>query len=126
MTMRVRCTHTMGNLARDTRQIPVKAARESARIVRRNAEKGNRRARSLARKTAGAHGKHYSRAFSAEAITPTSWEYGPEAEMLQGGMSFEDGSRNQPAHHDLLISSIQAGEDLERDVRKMLDGLFWP
>lgn len=123
--MTVRVTHTLANLDRDMRAIPVTAARETAKLLRDNAKDGNRRAKAFAKASAGKHGKHYHKAFTVEAINPTTWVYGPDASKPQGDMSFEFGSRNQPPHLDLNKSADVIGPKLGEDVRKMIDGLFW-
>lgn len=123
--MRVRVQHTIGDLARDAARVATKAKPKMAKVVRRNAEQGNRLGADIARKSAGAHGKHYPGAFSAEAITPLVWEYGPDAGMPQGGMSFEFGSRNQPPHLDLAKSLDVQGPKFADDAGDVLDGLFW-
>lgn len=123
--MTVRITHTLADLDRDMRALPVKAARMQAELVRGTAEKGNRIARNFARSSAGKHGKHYPNAFSAEAVDPFTWVYGPDAGKPQGDMSFEFGSRNQRPHLDLAKSADIVGPGMASDVRKMLDRLFW-
>lgn len=121
----LRVQHDIDDLANDLAAIPVEGARKFAKTVRKNAEQGNRLARSYAKESAGAHGKHYHRAFSAEAITPLSWEYGPDANKPQGGMSFERGSRNQPPHLDLARSADVQGPRFGDDISKDVDSLFW-
>jgi hypothetical protein len=123
--MRISVTGGVGDLANDLAAIPAKAARGLATTVRKNANEGNRLASRFAKESAGAHGKHYPRAFSAEAISPLSWEYGPDAAKPQGGMSFEEGSRNQPPHHDLAKSQDIIGPKLAADVGDVVDRLFW-
>lgn len=123
--MTVRVTHTLAGLDRDMRALPVKAVRETAKVVRANAVEGNRRAKAFAQASAGAHGKHYHRAFTAEALSATTWEYGPDASKPQGGMSFEYGSRNQRPHLDLNRSADVQGVKLGESVRDLLNNLFW-
>lgn len=123
--MRISVTDTLGDLERDLRRVPVKVAREMAQSVKSNAKAGNRLAAKNATATAGRHGKHYPDAFTAEAITPLMWEYGPDSAKPQGGMSFEEGSRNQPPHHDLLKSMDVYGWQLRLDARDAIRGAFW-
>ena len=62
-----------------------------------------------ARVSSGAHGIHYPDAISAELVFDlggVAVDMGPESGKPQGGMSFEEGSENQPAHHDLDKSRI--------------------
>lgn len=115
----------VSDLARDMIAIPVPLRRKMVTTLRANAERGNQIASRFAKESAGAHGKHYPRAFSAQALTPLIWEYGPDASKPQGGMSFENGSRNQPPHNDLAKSQDIIGPAFHDDVDKILDGLFW-
>jgi N-acetylglucosamine kinase-like BadF-type ATPase len=123
---RVQVTHTIGELARDVRAVAVTAQSKFARTVRASAAEGNRVAKGIARESAGAHGKHYHKAFTAEAVTPLMWEYGPDASRPQGGMSFEHGSRNQPPHLDLNKSADVVGPKFADGISDDLDSLFWP
>lgn len=116
----------LAGLERDMRAIPVSAARETAKLVRDNAKAGNRRAKVFAKGSARKHGKHYPNAFTAEAIGPTAWEYGPDSSKPQGDMSFEFGSKNQKPHLDLAKSADIVGFQMRLDVRDMVEGLFWP
>lgn len=133
MTYTVHVTHTIGDLARDLAQIPVKAAKECQEIVRDGAKAGAILARTNAERTAGAHGKHYPKSITSEQRSPYhfgggsvfSAEYGPDIAKNQGGMSFEYGSRNQPPHLDLARSADIIGPALAQEVRQMLDRLFW-
>jgi hypothetical protein len=119
--------HSLDDLERDMREIATTFKPRMAGEVRDVAKDGNTAARRLARRSAGKHGKHYFKAFSAERRTPLSWEWGPDSAMPQGGMSFERGSRNQPPHHDLAQAADQHGAaDLARRANHVLDRLFWP
>jgi hypothetical protein len=55
--------------------------------------------RSNATGTAGRHGIHYPASITSE-VHGDEGEVGPDSGMPQGGMSFEEGSRNQPPHLD--------------------------
>lgn len=121
----IRVTHTIDGLEADMRRITTGARRKMADIVKRDANTGNTIAKSLARESAGKHGKHYPNAFSTERIDQLTWVYGPDAAMPQGGMSFEYGSRNQPPHLDLNKSADLIGPQLAKDAGNMLDSLFW-
>ena len=83
----------------------------------------------------GYNGKLYPRTFSTEmygtgrfsgGVSSYSGEYGPDSTLPQGGMSFEQGSRNQPPHNDLAKSAEIIGPAFVRSVRDVLDDLFWP
>lgn len=121
----IRVIHDIDDLANDCLAVARGARKDMARTVRMNAQQGNKNAKDFARESAGAHGKHYHKAFTAEAITPLLWEYGPDAGMPQGGMSFEYGSRNQPPHLDLAKSADLAGPMFARDVSNLPAKWFW-
>lgn len=55
-----------------------------------------------ARATSGEHGKHYPASIDSEMAVSTDIVIvvGPNPAKPQGGMSFEYGSKNQPAHLD--------------------------
>lgn len=119
--------HSIDELERVMRGITTSFKPRAAAQVRDVAKDGNREGKRLARRSAGSHGKHYHKAFTAERRSVLSWEWGPDAEMPQGGMSFERGSRNQPPHHDIAKAADQHGApDLARRVNRLvLDRLFW-
>ena len=118
---------SIGDLERDLRTIAVEFKPRMAVEVRGVSMDGNKAAKRHAKRSAGRHGKHYSNAFSEEAHTPLLREWGPDAAMPQGGMSFERGSRNQPPHHDIAqAADLHGADDLQRRVRLVLDRLFWP
>lgn len=122
---RIIVIHGIDDLADDCRKIAVGARKDMAGVVRKNSREGNKIAKGFARESAGAHGKHYHKAFSAEAIAPLAWEYGPNAAMPQGGMSFEFGSRNQPPHLDLARSADIVGPKFGHDVHDLPGRWFW-
>ena len=123
--MRIVVHDGIGDLADDIAAIPPRAQLDFADVVRSNAYKGNRIARDFAKQSAGKHGKLYPRSFSTESRSLTSWEYGPDSSMPQGGMSFEYGSRNQKPHLDLNKSADIIGPQFAKDVGDVIDGLFW-
>lgn len=123
--VRIEVTGGVSDLARDLAAIPIKAGRDMARAVRRNANQGNRLAKANAKVSAGKHGKHYPNAITAEALTPLIWEYGPDVAMPQGGMSFEYGSRNQRPHLDLARSADVQGPKFADDVADLPERWFW-
>ena len=125
--MAVRIYHSLDDLERDLKTVAVSFKPRAAEQVRDVARDGNKAGRHNARRSSGAHGKHYPKAFSAERITPLSWEWGPDAAKPQGGMSFERGSRNQPPHHDIArAADIHGANDLAARMNLVLDRLFWP
>lgn len=122
--------HSIGDLERDMKGIVRQVPGDLTRTVVRAARVGNSEARAYAKESAGAHGKHYHKAFTAEGRVRGVFggyvaEYGPEAGRPQGDMSFENGSRNQPPHNDLAKSADFIGPVLARNVRRLEDGWFW-
>lgn len=120
----VRVSHGIDDLRSDLAGIPVKLASQAPKVVKRNADQGNKIAKAFARESAGRHGKHYHKRFSAELISPFVAEYGPSGRP-QGEMSFEHGSRNQPPHLDLAKSADIQGPKFADDIGDLVDGLFW-
>lgn len=123
---------TLGDLERDLREIAPKAKAEFQGVVREAVKVGNTVARDNAKRSSGAHGKLYPRAFSAQMNrggglfgNTYSGEYGPDTAKPQGGMSFEYGSRNQKPHLDLARSADLIGNALPGEVNAVLDRLFW-
>lgn len=130
--MRIRVTHGIDDLANDLAGIPAKAVRDMKATVRQAAITGNTVARDNARRSSGAHGKHYPKAFTWETSSFYGFgggafvaEYGPEVGRPQGGMSFERGSRNQPPHNDLAKSADLMGPAFQGEVRRLPDRWFW-
>lgn len=131
--MRVSVTSPgVGDLANDLAGIAARVKPDMRGVVRDGIRVGADLARINARRTAGAHGKHYPKAITSELHTglglfgnTISGEYGPDVSRPQGGMSFEFGSRNQPAHLDLARSADVVGESFVRSVRDQIDGWFW-
>lgn len=105
-----------------------KSSKEMPRLigsaVHETAKDGAKYARRFAHGTARRHGKHYPKAITAERLGRYIAEYGPDAALPQGGMSFEWGSRNQPPHLDIAQSfdiaqarfRIRTEEALERGL----------
>lgn len=120
----IRVTHDIGDLANDCASVAQRAKPAMARVVRKQAIEGNRIAQASARRTAGAHGKHYANRFKPEPVTPLSWVYGPVGRP-QGEMSFEFGSRNQPPHLDLARSADVVGPRLADEAGDAVGRLFW-
>lgn len=132
--MRVRVEHTIHGLGRDMARIPPTMYREGRGVVTRAARDGGLTARRISKWTAGSHGKHYPKAITWDRAKAFSGfgggdivaEYGPDSSRPQGGMSFEEGSRNQPPHRDLEQSLDIIRPKFHRDVHSMVGNLFWP
>lgn len=120
------------DLANDLAGIAARVKPDMRDVVRDGIRVGADLARTNARRTAGAHGKHYPKAITSEMHSglglfgnTISGEYGPDVSRPQGGMSFEFGSRNQPPHLDLARSADVVGESFVRSVRDQIDGWLW-
>lgn len=132
--MRVRVIHTIDDLADDMRAIAARARPDMRGVVRQGLRTGNTVAKDDAKRTARRHGKHYPNAFSWEMHTSLfgpgsaviSGEYGPDVNKRQGGMSFENGSRNQKPHRNLAKSADLIGPAFANEAAGLYDEWFWP
>lgn len=132
--MRIRVDYSgTRDLESDLRKIGPDLYREGSKLVRDAAADGGKTARRIAKWTAGKHGKHYPNSITWDrslgigtAFGAMRASYGPDSSMPQGGMSFEEGSRNQPPHNDLANSLDLIRPKFNRDVDHMVDRLFWP
>ena len=133
--MSIRVSHNLDDLVSDMGKIPPIAVKDMHGIVKDAARIGGLEARANAKRTARDHGRHYPSAitwdrsarsyygFGGGSITA---EYGPESGRRQGGMSFEEGSRNQPPHRDLANSARLIGPAMAGELRDAMDDWFWP
>lgn len=133
---RVSVFHTLDGLLDDLKSLPAKEAKEMTAVVRDGAKIGNQLARDNARQQHTMRGdtdKHYPNSMTSElkgrfghsSGAIYSAEYGPVVGRMQGSMSFERGSRNQPPHFDLARSADVIGPAMVREVRDALDRMFW-
>lgn len=127
----IRVTHGIGDLFADLANIAVQTRPAMRGVVRDGLQVGTNLARVNAKRTAGKHGKHYPKSITSEMHSglglfgnTISGEYGPDAARPQGGMSFEYGSRNQPAHLDLARSADVVGPSFLRSVDDEIGDLF--
>lgn len=131
--MRVKVTSHLDVLAADMAAIVPQARRDMRSTVQQGIKAGQLLARDFAKRSAGAHGKHYPNAITREmhsslfggAGATIEGEYGPDPALPQGGMSFEFGSRNQPPHLDLARSADIIGPSFAQEVRGLPDKWFW-
>lgn len=124
----IQVTHSVGGVSRDLRGIAMRAPRDFVGAVRSTIRHGERTAQTFARRSAGAHGKHYPRSITSEMLSTSgaiSGEWGPDPGLPQGGMSFEQGSRNQPAHNDLGRSAAVAIPFGLSEVQRIPGRHFW-
>lgn len=119
----IRVEHGIDMLAGDMRRIPAQALKKSSSAVRANTRQGRTTARALARKSSGAHGKNYWKRIDSEMLTPLSGEFGPHGDVV--GNAVGAGWRNGPPNTDLPKAADVAGPKLAKDIRGVLDDLFW-
>lgn len=79
-----------------------------------------------ATQTAGKHGRHYPKSITVTPRVSTNvvFDVGPDPRLPQGGMSFEFGSQNQPAHLDGQIAMDEVTPRMEKRVADALAGVF--
>ena len=79
-----------------------------------------------AKETAGTHGKLYPKSILARPVVSTDiiFDVGPDPRFPQGGMSFEFGSVNQPAHLDGQRAMDEVSPRMEKRVADALAGVF--
>lgn len=96
--------------------------------VEQAAKELQRRWRANARRTAGAHGKHYPSSITSEQIPSADavWEVGPQYGRKQGSMGpgFEFGSVNQPPHWDGTTAFYELESVFQRDLETLADKAF--
>lgn len=91
----------------------VKAAVEDSAVDVRDLWRDN------ATQTAGKHGKHYPKSINYKmlpSLSAITAEIEPTPGMMQAGMSFEYGSRNQPPHLDGQRAKDAAEPRIERRI----------
>lgn len=135
---RVRVTHTIGGLARDFRTIQRQAPREMTAVVREGIKVGAELAKDITSRRYSRFGIHYPRSMTATMNGPTSdiggggglvysGDFGPDPKKKQGGMAFEEPSRNQRRPHtDIARTAMLMGPAFQGEVRRLPDRLFWP
>ena len=101
--------HELDALSVEMPRLGIKGAKVMSNVLEQGADDLRDAWRHNAEQTAGDHGKHYPKAIEAHRVVSTDlvFEIGPNPAKPQGGMSFEFGSTNQPAHLD---GQIAAGE----------------
>lgn len=131
--MRVVCRHEdIQILADDFAAVPKRLYREASKIITAEARDGGQTARRIAKYTARRHGKLYPASITWDGATAfvgfgggeIKAAYGPDSGRPQGGMEFEEGSRNQPPHHDLANSLDLIRPKFNRDIDGLLGSLF--
>lgn len=82
--------------------------------------------RENAKETAGKHGRHYPKSIVVwpRISTDVVFDIGPDPRLPQGGMSFEFGSQNQPAHLDGQRAADEVLPKIQGRATTALFGLF--
>lgn len=127
----IRVTQSLGDLSADLQRIATEVRPRMRGVVRDGLKVGSTIAKANAKRTAGKHGKRYPSSITSEMGSSLglfgntiSGEYGPDSSRPQGGMSFEFGSRNQPAHLDLARSADVVGPAFLRSVDDEIGDIF--
>lgn len=129
--MRIKVTHTIDELRSDLTRIPGIAARDTRAAVRHGAMTGNLIAKDHARAKSGPHGKNFAKRFRWDTPVRSlfggagwSAEYGPvgvpKSEFVGAGYEHGDGNT------DLEVSQGPAIGLVAQDIRRSMDGWFWP
>lgn len=106
------------SLSRDLGKIGAKATSVMYGVLREGATDVRDTWKRNARLTSGEHGKRYPDSITMDARVGTSigFEIGPDPRLPQGGMSFENGSVNQPPHLDGLRAVEEVGPRVHRRI----------
>jgi hypothetical protein len=118
--MRVRVTHTLGDLVADLAAVKPKFDAEAPGIVERNNNKGNAIAQRIAREKSGPHGSNYPKRLSAEMTDELTAEYGPHDGGTPVGAGFRHGGPNM----DLPNSADLIGPEFADEVGDMAERLL--
>lgn len=108
-------------LAADIAAAPVAFAKAARGVVEETAIDMRDAWRENAVETSGAHGKHYPKSitYRMRGLTSIGADIYPDPGKPQGGMSFENGSRNQPPH----LGGQRALDDNAPRLGRRLDGI---
>lgn len=117
----IRVIHSIGDLASDMAEIPVKFVKEGSKIVRTNVREGTAQAKVYAREASGPHGENYHKRITGETTGALQGEWGPH----DGGLPVGGGWRHSTPNTELDRSADVIGVQFAGDVDDMVDGLFW-
>ena len=118
--MRVKVTHSIGDLASDLSGVPVGFARKAPGVVKKHVREGNKIAQGFARDKSGPHGKNYFKRLTSEMTGPLEGEYGPH----DGGTPVGAGWRHGGPNLDLPNSADIIGPRFGDAVGDLADELF--
>ena len=135
--MQIRVIGGVSDLRRDQGGIAKRARRDLRGVVRKNVASGNKVAKGLAKDRSGKHAKGYPGTFTTRMHRDVAsretggnnllaGEFGP-LNVGQGNLAsvLEEGSRNNPAHHELADAADVTTPQMVRDVRGLCDEWFW-
>lgn len=112
----------IADLAGDLKRIPATARLRGAAVVAKNVEIGAEATRTIAKAMAGPHGEDYYKRITGEMTGPLQGEFGPEGPPKTDYVGV-DGSAG--AWRDLQKAETKIAARFQRDIRRMVDGLFW-
>jgi hypothetical protein len=129
--MAIRVRGGFGDLVADFDLIRSRAPQDMQDVVRRNIRSGATKSRDFARRSSGRHGVWYPGTIDSEMTSlgdegVIRGEWGPDSAQRQGGMSFEEGSRNQKPHHDLDKGADIVAPVFGHEAAALPGKWFWP
>lgn len=118
--------HEVAALAVDIGKVGVQSTKAIVEVLQESGDTLAKAWANNARQTAGVHGKHYpdSIDWAMQVSTDIVVEVGPNPAKRQGGMSFENGSDNQPAHLDGQRAADYEIPEIDRRVNRRVDAIL--
>lgn len=114
--------HEVAALAVDMPKLGIRAAKVVDDVLGEGARELESAWRRNAEQTSGEHGRLYPKSIDHERLLGLglAYEIGPNPAKPQGGMSFEEGSVNQPAHLDGLHAADEVVPKIDRRIGSVL------
>ena len=118
--------HELDALSVEMPKLGIKGSKVMSDVLEQGADDLRDAWRHNAEQTSGKHGRHYPKSIEANRVVSTDlvFEVGPNPAKPQGGMSFEFGSTNQPAHLDGQIAANDVIPRIQRRIEMTLFGAF--
>lgn len=120
--MRIKVTHSIGDLASDLAAIPARMKAAESKVVRKNVAEGTRLAKGFAKAEGGPHGKHYHKRITGEMTGVLEGEFGPVGIPKS---NFVGAGYRHGRNRDLLRSADIIGPKLADEVGGTADRMFW-
>lgn len=119
-------SHELAAVAIDIGKVGVQSTRAMIEVFQDGGKTLSNAWAHNARATSGVHGKHYPNSIDWEMQLSTDIviEVGPNPAKPQGGMSFEEGSVNQPPHLDGQRAADYEIPMIERRANRRLDAIL--